>query len=82
MTTPLSHPYNDITCTNFLSTQRRKTTKTTTFEESNLPRPRLMNKNMNTNRSRNYKYRIWQCKIYNYLERPRGWKSGIYHIIM
>jgi len=31
---------------------------------------------------RNYKYRLWQCRIYNYLERPRGWKSGIYHILM
>jgi hypothetical protein len=33
-------------------------------------------------RYRNYRYRVWQCKIYNYLERPRGWKAGLYHILM
>lgn len=41
-------------------------------------KPYLQPNNLN----RNYKYRVWQCKIYNFLERPRGWKSGMYHILM
>ena len=33
-------------------------------------------------RHKAYRYRVWQCKIYNYLERPRGWRAGLYHILM
>jgi hypothetical protein len=33
-------------------------------------------------RNRNFHYRLCQCKIYNFLERPRGWKAGSYHILM
>ena len=28
------------------------------------------------------KYRKYQCKLYNFLERPRGTKAVIYHIFM
>jgi hypothetical protein len=31
---------------------------------------------------RSYRYRVWQCKIYNLLERPRGLKAGLYHVFV
>lgn len=63
--------------------QAQKTSTTTTTSPAGqlqqAKKPYLQQPN---NLNRAYKYRVWQCKIYNFLERPRGWKSGIYHILM
>ena len=34
------------------------------------------------NKLKNNMYNVWQCRIYNFLERPRGYLSGFYHVIM
>ena len=34
------------------------------------------------NKFKNNMYNVWQCRIYNFLERPRGYLSGLYHSIM
>ena len=38
--------------------------------------------NLFNRKFRSHRYRLWQCKLYNFLERPRGWKSGFYQILM
>ncbi|KAA0199870.1 hypothetical protein HAZT_HAZT009866 [Hyalella azteca] len=47
------------------------------------PRMSLLGKPLNyKNSRRDQRYRKLQAKIYNFLERPRGWRALSYHLLV
>lgn len=46
------------------------------------PRMSLLGKPINYNSRRDARYRRWQSRVYNFLERPRGAASIFYHIVV